>query len=174
MVPTDPDTGPVDRSRPGQGLRGRQGPIRDPVTDEEIRSVRLESTKIIDIERFVDEAEIDRIYWNDPYFLAPDGKLAAEAFAVIREAMADVGPASRSAGWCMHTRERLLALEPRGGASSPTPFAPQTRCASRSQIFAEIPEAKADKNMVEIAPRSSSSSPARSSPRTSRTATRRR
>ena len=46
----------------------------------------------IDIDRFVDEKEIDRLYWNDPYFLVPDGKMAVEAYTVIREAMRKAGP----------------------------------------------------------------------------------
>ena len=51
------------------------------LTDEEIKSVKLESTKTIDIERFVPADEIDRIYWDNPYYLAPSGKLAEEAFS---------------------------------------------------------------------------------------------
>ncbi len=75
--------------------------------------MRLESTRTIDIEHFVAADEIDRIYWNDPYYLAPDGKLAAEAFAVIREAMAKQERIAL-ARLVLHQRERLLAIEPRG------------------------------------------------------------
>src|SRR6266851_4143810 len=55
---------------------------------DELDAVKLESTRIIDIEEFVDAATIDRIYWDEPYYLAPSGKTGIEAFSVIRAAMA--------------------------------------------------------------------------------------
>ena len=51
---------------------------------DELDAVKLESTRIIDIEEFVDTNTIDRIYWDEPYYLAPSGKTGIEAFAVIR------------------------------------------------------------------------------------------
>src|SRR5258708_38986931 len=54
---------------------------------DELDAVKLESTRVIDIEEFVDAATIDRIYWAEPYYLAPSGKTGIEAFAVIRPAM---------------------------------------------------------------------------------------
>ena len=53
--------------------------------NEELQGVRLESTRIIDIEEFVDASSIDRIYWDQPYYLAPAGKTGIEAFAVIQK-----------------------------------------------------------------------------------------
>src|SRR5262245_18153469 len=46
---------------------------------EELEAVKLKSTRIIDIEEFVDADAIDRIYWDEPYFLAPAGKTGIEA-----------------------------------------------------------------------------------------------
>ena len=60
MIPTDPDTGPVDRADIVKGFEVEKGRYVV-VTDEEIRSVRLESTRTIDIERFVDAGDIDRL-----------------------------------------------------------------------------------------------------------------
>src|SRR5204863_4856434 len=80
------------------------------VTDDEIKNVRLETTRTLDIERFVDEDDIDRLYWNDPYFLAPDGDMAVEAFTVIREAMKKARKVALGR-LVMHQRERLMALE---------------------------------------------------------------
>jgi DNA end-binding protein Ku len=53
----------------------------------DLDSVKLESTHTIDIEKFVPREGIDRLYWDVPYHLAPNGKTGTEAFAVIREAM---------------------------------------------------------------------------------------
>jgi DNA end-binding protein Ku len=82
------------------------------LSQEEIDEVRLESTRTIDIERFVEAGGIDRLYWDNPYFLVPDGKLALEAFTVIREAMSKTGQLALGRV-VMHQRERLLAIEPR-------------------------------------------------------------
>src|SRR5579859_1086126 len=112
MITTDPDTGPIDRSELVKGYEVEKGKYIL-VTDDEIKAVKLESTKTIEIERFVPADEIDRIYWDHPYYLAPDGKLAQEAFAVIRDAMAQAGQIALGRV-VLSTRERLLALEPRG------------------------------------------------------------
>ena len=82
------------------------------VEDEELKALKLESTKVIDIERFVDACGIDRLYWDQPYFLVPDGKAAAEPFAVIREAMAGEDKVALGR-LVMANRERIVAIEPR-------------------------------------------------------------
>ena len=74
--------------------------------------MRLESTKTIDIESFVPADEIDRLYWDNPYYLVPDGKMAAEPYAVIRAAMERSGKIAIGR-LVMNQRERLVALEPR-------------------------------------------------------------
>src|SRR5262245_17349028 len=111
MIPTDPETGPVDRADIVKGYEIEKGHYVV-VSEEEIRNVRLETTRTLDIERFVDESEIDRLYWNEPYFLVPDGDMAVEAFSVIREAMDAAGKVALGR-LVMHQRERLLALEAR-------------------------------------------------------------
>jgi DNA end-binding protein Ku len=112
MITTDPDTGPVERSDLVKGYEISKGEYII-LTDEEIKSVKLESTRTIDIDRFVPEAEIDRIYWDHPYFLASDGEMAQEAFSVIRAAMEKSGQIALGRV-VLATRERILALEPRG------------------------------------------------------------
>src|SRR5689334_1813199 len=65
---------------------------------EDFERVKLESTRIIDIEKFVPRASIDRLYWDTPYHLVPNGKTGIEAFAVIRAAM-DRKDMVAKAGW---------------------------------------------------------------------------
>src|SRR5499427_2339591 len=57
------------------------------VEDEEFEAVQLESTRTIDIDQFVPKSEIDERYIDSPYYIAPDGPIAQEAFAVIRDKM---------------------------------------------------------------------------------------
>src|SRR5215469_5207400 len=111
MIPTDPDTGPVERKDLVKGYEVSKNKYVV-VTNEELQSVKLETTKTIDIERFVDAGEIDRLYWNDPYFLLPDGKTGTEAYVVIRDALEHTGRIAIGRV-VMHTRERMVALEPR-------------------------------------------------------------
>ncbi|GGF78542.1 non-homologous end joining protein Ku [Azorhizobium oxalatiphilum] len=81
--------------------------------DEELDQVALESTRTIDIETFVPAWDIGWIWYDQPHFLAPDDKVGAEAFAVIRAAMADTGTAG-IARLVLHRRERAVMLLPHG------------------------------------------------------------
>ncbi|WP_422036522.1 Ku protein [Reyranella sp.] len=78
--------------------------------NEDFESVKLESTRIIDIEKFVPRTSIDRLYWDSPYHLVPNGKAGIEAFAVIREAMKKKGMVALGR-LVMSTRERVCAIE---------------------------------------------------------------
>ncbi len=149
MIPTDPETGPVEHSDIVKGYEIEKGRYVV-ITEEEIESVRLETTRTIDIERFIDADEIDRLYWNDPYYLAPDGKLAAEAFSVIREAMS--GQQRVALGrLVLHQRERLLAIEPRDKGMVAWSLRSHDEVREPADFFEDIPDAKADRGMVEIA-----------------------
>jgi DNA end-binding protein Ku len=77
---------------------------------EELDAVKLESTRIIDIEKFVPRASIDRLYWDMPYHLVPSGKTGIEAYAVIRAAMARQNMVAIGR-LVMSTRERICAIE---------------------------------------------------------------
>jgi DNA end-binding protein Ku len=80
------------------------------VGDEDIEKVRVESTRVINLERFTDDAAIDPIYLERPYYLAPDGPVAKEAFAVIREGMKGKAGIGKVA---LYGREYLVKVQPR-------------------------------------------------------------
>lgn len=151
LVTTDPELGPVDRSEIVKGYEIEKGRYVI-VTPEEIANVRLETTRTIDIEKFVDETEIDRLYWNDPYFLAPDGDMAVEAFSVIREAMSKAGKVALGRV-VMHQRERLLALEPRDRGILAYSIRSKDEVRDAKEVFSRIPDAKPDAKMIDIAAR---------------------
>ena len=149
MITTDPETGPIERSALVKGYEVSKGEYIL-LTDEEIRSVKLESTKTIDIERFVPESDIDRLYWDNPYFLAPDGKMAQEAFGVIRTAMEKSGQIALGR-IVMATRERILALEPRGKGILAYTIRSDAEVRKPDEIFDSISDAKPDAAMIAIA-----------------------
>jgi DNA end-binding protein Ku len=149
MVTTDPDTGPIDRSDLVKGYEVSKGEYVL-LTDEEIKSVKLESTKTIDIERFVPGDEIDRIYWDNPYYLAPDGKMAQEAFGVIRTALEKSGQIALGR-IVMATRERILALEPRGKGILAYTLRTDAEVRKPDEIFSGISNDKPNPEMIAIA-----------------------
>ena len=149
MVTTDPDTGPVNRSDLVKGYEVAKDEYIL-LTNDEINSVKLESTKTIDIERFVAADGIDRIYWDNPYYLAPDGKMAQEAFAVIRTAMEASGQIAIGRV-VIGTRERILALEPRGKGILAYTLRTDAEVRKPDEIFAGISDKAPDKAMISIA-----------------------
>lgn len=80
--------------------------------DEELEGVELESTRTIDIEKFVPRDDLDWIWLDRPHLLKPADKVGEEAFAVIREAMATTGTAAVSR-LVLYRREHAVALTPR-------------------------------------------------------------
>src|SRR5687767_9292371 len=79
------------------------------VTDEDIQKVRVESTRVINLVQFADDSEIDPNYVDRAYYLAPDGPMAADAFAVMREGMAGKAGIGKVA---LYGREYLVAIRP--------------------------------------------------------------
>jgi DNA end-binding protein Ku len=78
--------------------------------DDDIAKVRPASTRVIHVVQFADAAAIDPVYVERPYYLAPDGSVAAEAFAVMREGMAGKAAIGKLA---LYGREYLVAIQPR-------------------------------------------------------------
>lgn len=120
------------------------------VTQEEIDSVKLESTKTIEIDSFVPAADIDHLYWDNPYYLVPDGKMAAEPFAVIREAMERAEQVALGR-IVMSSRERLVALEPRDRGIVATTLRSHEEVRAMKDYFADIPAIRPDPEMIAIA-----------------------
>src|SRR5262249_42869518 len=80
------------------------------VNEEDIEKVRVESTRVINLEKFTDDTDIDPIYLERPYYLAPDGAVAKEAFAVIRDGMKGKAGLGKVA---LYGREYIVKVQPR-------------------------------------------------------------
>jgi DNA end-binding protein Ku len=79
------------------------------VTEEDFAKVTVESTRVINLVQFSDDAAIDPMYVDKAYYLAPDGNVAAEAFAVMREGMRGKAGIGKVA---LYGREYLVAVKP--------------------------------------------------------------
>lgn len=151
MVPTDPDAGPVERSHL---VRGYEVSKDEYVLfdDADFDKVRLDSTKTISIDKFVDESDIDRLYWDDPFFVVPEKGAGVEAFAVIRDAMQKQGKVALGQ-LVLRGKERQLALEVRGKGLVAYTLRAHDEVRDADDYFDDIPKVKADADMVEIAAR---------------------
>lgn len=79
------------------------------VGDDDIAKVKSESTKVINLEQFADASEIDPMYVDKAYYLAPEGPMAADAYAVMRDGMKGKAGIGKVA---IHGREYLVAVKP--------------------------------------------------------------
>ncbi len=151
MVTTDPDTGPVQRSDLVKGYEVSAGEYV--LFDEaDFDKVRLESTRTISIDQFVDEGDIDRLYWDDPFYVVPEKGVGVEAFAVIREAMKSAGKIALGQ-LVLRGKERQLALEVHGKGLVAYTLRAHDEVKNADDFFDDIPEVTADADMVEIAAR---------------------
>jgi DNA end-binding protein Ku len=147
MVPTDPETGPVNRADLVKGYEISKNHYVI-LEKDELDAVKLETTRTIEIERFVDENEIDRLFWNDPYYLVPNED--PDAYIVIRDALKEAGRVALGRV-VMHTRERIVALEPRDKGIVVYTLRMHDEVVAPQVAFDDIPDKKPDARMVDIA-----------------------
>jgi DNA end-binding protein Ku len=118
--------------------------------EEELDEVALESTHTIEIESFVDRDEVDEIYLDESFYIAPNDEVAYEAFAVIREAMKKKNMVGLGRV-VMHRRERLLMLQPRGKGIVATALRYKPEVRKEDAYFDEIPNVKVPHDMLQLA-----------------------
>jgi DNA end-binding protein Ku len=137
----------VDRDQIVKGYEYDRGRYAT-VSDDELKALQIESSKIIDLDQFVDRDEVDPVYLDTPYYVYPDGELAAETFRVIGEAMAHKNRVGMGRV-TMSGRERLVLVEPRdaGLIMSMVRSADEVRPAE----FGPPPKGEIDADMVAIA-----------------------
>ena len=108
MKPHDPELGPVERADLVKGYEYEKDQYVV-FTEADFDKVQINSSKAIVIEKFVDAQEVDPIYFDTPYYLAPDGAVAEETYRVIQHAMRDQQKVALSR-IVLANRERLIAL----------------------------------------------------------------
>lgn len=117
---------------------------------EELEAIALESKRVIDIDEFVSRDEIDDLYFNNPYYIVPDGEVGRQAFAVIREAIKREGMVA--IGTVMFTtREHIIALEARGKGLLGVTLRYPYEIRKEAEYFDEMPDEKVPKDMLELA-----------------------
>ena len=135
--------------RPGRGHWLTRREYVD-VTREELEAVAIESKRTIEIEQFVPKTQIDELYIRDPYYIAPDGEVGQQAFAVIREAIRKEGMVA--VGKVVFTsREHIIALEARDSGMLGMTLRYPYEVRTQAEYFDEIPDEKVPKDMLDLA-----------------------
>jgi DNA end-binding protein Ku len=150
LRPHDPDTGEeVAKDDIVKGYEVEKGHFVV-LEESEIEAVRIPSTKTIELERFVDADEVDPLYINAPYFVAPDGPMAEETYRVIRDAMAR----RKKVGLgrvVLARRERVVAVEPYGNGIRMMTLHSRDEVRSDKEFFHDIGDGELDEEMVDLA-----------------------
>jgi DNA end-binding protein Ku len=120
------------------------------VTDEELDALEVESSRTLELDTFVPADEVDRVYYEDSYFLAPDGPVADETFRVVREAIARENMIGIGR-FVIANRERAVALEPRGKGLMMTTLRPAEEVRKPAEAFEGVSDEKPDPKMIELA-----------------------
>lgn len=120
------------------------------VEDEELEALEIESSHTIEIDRFVPASQIDKRFYDSPYYIVPSDTVGQEAFAVIREAMKGKGMVALGRV-VMAKRERVIALEPyeKGLLGTTLRYAYEVRKAG--EAFEDIPDIKVPNEMLKLA-----------------------
>lgn len=141
--------GPVDADEILKGFEYERGKYVL-LEDDEIEAVRLESRKTLDLNLFVPSDAIDVTYYEKPYYVVPADDLAADAFAVLREAlkrskMTGIGQLS------MRGREHVVSVRACGRGLVMETLRYADELAKAQSYFRDIPETKVDEELLELA-----------------------
>lgn len=120
------------------------------VSKEELEEIALESTRTIEIDEFVDKADIDPRYLIRPYYIRPDGKVGHDAFAVIRETIREMEKVAIGRV-VLTNREHIIALEPMDKGLVGTLLRYPYEVRSEQEHFDEIQDVKVTKDMLDLA-----------------------
>jgi DNA end-binding protein Ku len=120
------------------------------ITDEELEAIALESTRTIDIDEFVPREEIDDLYNVRPYFIAPEGKVGVDAFAVIRDVIGAMNKVALGRV-VLTSRQHVIAIEPRDKGLMGTLLRYPYEVRQPAEYLEDIPETKITKDMLDLA-----------------------
>ena len=151
MKPHDPELGAVERDDLVKGYQYEKDQYVV-FSEEDFDKVQIESSKAIVIEKFVDAKDVDPMYFESPYYVAPDGAVAEETFRVIQWAMREKRKVALSRV-VLSQRERLIALMCRGKGLLMMTLRTADEVRDSEEYFTDIEEEEPDQEMLELAER---------------------
>jgi len=144
-----PGIGPVDTDEIIKGYEISKGNYVL-LDEQEIESVKIESRKTLELVQFVEAHEIDPLYFEKPYYVAPADDLAEEAFVVLRDALRQAKKVALGQ-LSVRGREQLVAIKPcgKGLLMETLRYADEVRAGQ--SFFREIGDTKPDEELLELA-----------------------
>jgi DNA end-binding protein Ku len=146
-----PGVGPVEAEDIVKGYEVEKGKYVL-LTDEEIDEVKLEAKRTIDLTQFVDEGEIDMLYFDKPYFVAPEegDETGAEAYVVLRDALKETGKVGLGQ-LVVRGKSNIVAVKPYGKGLSIETLRYADEVQKADTFFSEVPEITPDRELVGLA-----------------------
>jgi DNA end-binding protein Ku len=120
------------------------------LTDDDFETARVESSTTINVDKFVDIASIDPIYYDASYYLAPDGNAGKDVYAVLREAISGTGKMAL-ARVVIARRERAIGIVPMGQGLVAHTLHEERDLNDARDVFEDTPTGKSDPEMVRLA-----------------------
>ena len=139
----------VDSGDKGRGYEVDKG-VFIPVDDEEVEALQVESKHTVEIDSFVPAEQIDKRFYDSPYYIAPNDNVGEEAFAVIRDAMRGKGVVALGR-IVLNKRERVIALEPLGKGILGTTLRYPYEVRKAEEYFDDIKDIKLQGEMLKLA-----------------------
>jgi DNA end-binding protein Ku len=144
-----PSGGPEATARPAKTSKREEPPKEEePVPAEP--PPRLENNRTIELDRFFPRDQLDSRYFNAPYYIAPRDLVGQEAFAVIRDAMAETELVGMGRV-ILSNRERPIIIEPMGNGLRGTTLHYAHEVRNESEYFANIPKLTLPNEMLDVA-----------------------
>ena len=120
------------------------------LTDEDFDSVKVESSEVMTVEKFVEADSVDSIYYDASYYVAPDGQAGRDVYAVLLEAIGNTGRIALSRV-VIGQRERTIALRPMEGGLVAHTLYEQRDVNDAKTLFDDVTQVKTDPEMVKLA-----------------------
>jgi DNA end-binding protein Ku len=140
---------PVDAADKGKGYEVAKNEYLL-LDDDELDALEIESNHTIEIDRFVPATQIDKRFYDTPYYVTPNDSVGQEAFAVIRDAMKGKGMVALGRV-VMAKRERVIALEPSGKGLLGTTLRYAYEVRKADDLFDDIDDIKVAGEMLKLA-----------------------
>jgi DNA end-binding protein Ku len=120
------------------------------LTDEDFQSVKVESSSVMNIEKFVEGGSIDPLYYDSSYFVGPDGKAGQDVYAVLYEAIEKTGRVALSRV-VIAQRERTVVLRTMEGGLVAHTLYEERDVNDAKAVFEDVVKMKTDPEMVALA-----------------------
>ncbi|MGD0431419.1 MAG: Ku protein [Acetobacteraceae bacterium] len=120
------------------------------LSDEDFESARVESSSTIKVDKFIDVATIDPIYFDTSYYMAPDGDAGTDVYAVLRDAIVGTGKMAL-ARVVIARRERAIGITPLGKGLVAHTLHEERDLNDSTELFDDLPATGSDPEMVKLA-----------------------